>query len=1357
MPELTGFAVLPADTFAEGPPSGNFIDTNNREIPFDSQPVQGFSAVQFAPGNEDGSAYWFLSDNGFGAQGNSADYLLRLYQVDPDFTGAENGDASVDVQAFVQLADPNNVIPFEIVNEGTSDRLLTGADFDIESVVILENNNRMWIGDEFGPYLLPFNLNGTLVGAPIATPNINELNTLNGQEPLVIGHRGASGSRPEHTLASYELAIEKGADFIEPDLVPTKDGVLIARHENALATVELDDNGEIILDQNGNPTITEETTNVAELEQFADRLTVKEIDGRLIGGWFSEDFTLAEIKQLRARERLPEIRPLNTVFNDEYEIPTLAEVIDLVKQVETESGRTIGIYPETKHPTFFAEEGTFIDGNPININTSQALIDTLVAENFTDPNRIFIQSFEVSNLQTLNDTIMPNAGVDIPLVQLIGGGGAPYDFEFNNDPRTYSDLITPTGLTEIANYAAGIGPSKTRIIPSVNGVLSEPTTLVDDAHAAGLQVHPYTFRSEENFLATEYETPAEEYQQFIELGVDGYFTDFPLEGDRVRDQITADEVRSPQNPNIQFNSLSGEAPLVIGHRGASGERPEHTLEAYRRAIAQGADFIEPDLVPTKDGFLVARHENEISGTTNVADRPEFADRQTTKIIDGTEFTGWFTEDFTLAELKTLRAKERIPGTRPDNTAFDGLFEVPTLEEVIDLVKEVEAETGKQIGIYPETKHPTFFAKEGSFLDGTPININTSQILVDTLVAENFTDPERIFLQSFEIENLLELQNEILPAANLDIPLVQLLGDFEGTFVDDGAFSVPYDVVYNFDPDNANAEPDTYDNFPIEFDIETNYGDLANAEVIDFIGENYAEGLGPWKNSFLLRESIDTPVDGNGDGEAEITSQLTGEVLPLIDWAHNAGMQVHPYTLRNEENFLTLNSDGTPQTPEDEFRQLIDLGVDGFFTDFPETGRIVVDQEIELPNLSGSRGYEGMAFSPDRQTLYPLLEGAVVGDPDNALRIYEFDVASQSFEGLVGFYPTDVPGHAIGDFTPINENEFLVIERDGGEGDAAEFKKIFKIDISDVDAEGFVAKEEVVDLLDIDDPNDLNNDGSTSFAFPFVTIEDVLVLDEDTILVANDNNYPFSVGRGPDIDNNEIILLDLDEPLDLDERLGAPGEVTPPPPPPPVDDDQLIEGSPQAEAISGGTGDDTIIGLNGADTLVGSDGDDEIIGSRGNDFLYGQNGNDRLDGRQGFDFLFGGNGDDVLNGGQGRDRFNGGPGNDTMIGGASIDYFIYNSNAPFDSDDFGVDTIEEFQQRDLILLDKSTFTALDSAAGDGFSVNSDFVIVDNDADADNSNAFIVYSEASGSLFYNSNLLAILDGAPTISEDNFVIRN
>ncbi len=358
--------------------------------------------------------------------------------------------------------------------------------------------------------------------------------TLTGNTPIIIGHRGASGERPEHTLASYKLAIAQGADFIEPDLVVTRDGQLIVRHEPMLA----------VLNADGSLNTTDTSTDVYLHPEFATRVTTKNLDGVLRTGWFAEDFTLAEIRTLTAIERLPALR--GTRFNnDGLRVLTLAEVIQLVQQVERETGREVGIYPETKHPTFFTNQGYDI---------SQLLIDALLTHNFTDPKRVFIQSFEVSNLQTLHKTIMPGAGVNLPLVQLLGEANqCPYDFGLIGDRRTYGDLSKPTGLAEIATYAAGIGPHKRLIVPGqtvdhdgdgkpddLNGdgvisdadlVLGEPTTLVTDAHAVGLLVHVYTLRSEDFFLASSYGGNASaEYRQFMELGVDGFFTDFPALG-----------------------------------------------------------------------------------------------------------------------------------------------------------------------------------------------------------------------------------------------------------------------------------------------------------------------------------------------------------------------------------------------------------------------------------------------------------------------------------------------------------------------------------------------------------------------------------------------------------------------------------------------------------------------------------------------------------------------------------------------------------------------------------------------------------------------------------------------------------
>lgn len=207
-------------------------------------------------------------------------------------------------------------------------------------------------------------------------------------------------------------------------------------------------------------------------------------------------------------------------------------------------------------------------------------------------------------------------------------------------------------------------------------------------------------------------------------------------------------------------SVPAGAMIVIAHRGASGERPEHTLAAYERAIDQGADYIEPDLVPTRDGVLVARHENEISGTTDVADHPEFSARKTTRMIDGESLTGWFVEDFTLAELRTLRAKERLPAVRRANTRFDGLYPVPTFAEVIALARAKEAESGRRIGIYPELKHPAFLAAQG---------FDTPALLLAELDRAGLNRADaRVFIQCFEVAPLERL-DRLTP-----LPLIQLV-------------------------------------------------------------------------------------------------------------------------------------------------------------------------------------------------------------------------------------------------------------------------------------------------------------------------------------------------------------------------------------------------------------------------------------------------------------------------------------------------------------------------------------------------------------------------------------------------------
>lgn len=308
-------------------------------------------------------------------------------------------------------------------------------------------------------------------------------------KPCIIGHRGACGHLPEHTLASYALAIDLGADFIEPDLVATRDGALIARHENEIGA----------------------TTDVAA--KFPERRTRKDIDGEAVEGFFTEDLTLAEIRTLRARERLP-FRDQSR--NGRFPVPTFEEIIALARQKERETGRRIGLYPETKHPSHFRALGLPLESR---------LVEILDRNGLRGPDApLCIQSFEMENLKDLRRM------TDTPLIFLLGAPEArPYDFARAGDPRTYGDLTAPAQLAAIAAFAQGIGPWKRLIIPeNKDKSLGAPTTLVADAHAAGLLVHAWTFRNEPCFLHPAYAgDPLAEYRQFFALGVDGVFSDFP--------------------------------------------------------------------------------------------------------------------------------------------------------------------------------------------------------------------------------------------------------------------------------------------------------------------------------------------------------------------------------------------------------------------------------------------------------------------------------------------------------------------------------------------------------------------------------------------------------------------------------------------------------------------------------------------------------------------------------------------------------------------------------------------------------------------------------------------------------------
>ena len=337
--------------------------------------------------------------------------------------------------------------------------------------------------------------------------------------PFVIAHRGASGYVPEHTLPGYFIAIQQGADYVEPDLVITRDGALVARHENEISG----------------------TTDVASRPEFAGRKATKNIDGKDVTGWFTEDFTLAELKTLRARERLPELRRGNTRYDGAFEIPTFEEVLDLVAAADKQRADAarakgvpaparIGIYPETKHPSYFAKLGLQFD---------ERMLAALARHGYsrrTDP--ICLQSFEVGNLKVLRGK------TDLPIVQLIEPSGQPFDFTLSGDARSYRDLLGDAGLREIARYADTIGPHKWMVVTFTEGTHTE-TGLARRARAAGLGVHVWTLRAENEFLPAGLRSSgdmsargdlAAEIRALLDAGITGFFSDHPDLAVRARDE-----------------------------------------------------------------------------------------------------------------------------------------------------------------------------------------------------------------------------------------------------------------------------------------------------------------------------------------------------------------------------------------------------------------------------------------------------------------------------------------------------------------------------------------------------------------------------------------------------------------------------------------------------------------------------------------------------------------------------------------------------------------------------------------------------------------------------------------------------
>ena len=351
--------------------------------------------------------------------------------------------------------------------------------------------------------------------------------------PVVIAHRGASGYRPEHTLAAYELGARLGADFIEPDLVATRDGVLVARHEPEIGM----------------------TTDVASRPEFADRYATRLVDGEAVTGWFTDDFTLAELKTLRVRERIPHLRQANTMWDGRFEIATFDEILDLRARLSLELGREIGVYPETKNPTYFRERGLALE--PL-------LVDAVRRHGLDAPTApLFVQSFELGTLESLRR----EHALTAPLV-LLAEEGAPYDLVASGDRRTYADLLTPTALAALAGTIDAIGVDKSLVIErrEDGSLASAPTRLVEDAHAAGLLVHAFTFRAENVFLPTEHRVGAaeadrgralDELVRFLRAGVDGVFADQADVAVAARTDVLADLGGGESHPAPVLTALPG--------------------------------------------------------------------------------------------------------------------------------------------------------------------------------------------------------------------------------------------------------------------------------------------------------------------------------------------------------------------------------------------------------------------------------------------------------------------------------------------------------------------------------------------------------------------------------------------------------------------------------------------------------------------------------------------------------------------------------------------------------------------------------------------------------------------------------
>lgn len=698
VPTLVGRATIDADQLAPGPPSGSrMTPANGRTGPFSGQVVPGFSAML---DNGDGT-YWAMPDNGFGTKDNSADFLLRMYLARPDFAGTDGGDGTVDLPEFISFRDPDRRAGFPIVHEDTDERLLTGADLDIESVVRLRDGSLL-VGEEFGPFVLHFDAEGVLLDAPVPLPGVRSPQDpfLGDQQPTLPASKG------------FEALAYDGSRYAYPVL-----------------------------------------------------------EGALSG---------------EADQRVRWIHQLDT--------RTLEYTGRRWAHRTVEAANLVG-------DAFMTGRGRMLLLERDNLGGGQAVTKRVVEVDLgrTEPGGHLVAE---------------------PVLDLL-------------------DLANPDAIGEGDGYGTG-------------------------------EQFAFPFVSVETIVQRR----------------DGSFVlvnDNNFPGDDARVEGEPDDIEMIE-VELRRERVRTGGPTVFAHRGASGYRPEHTIAAYELAAQQCADYVEPDLVMTSDGVLVARHEPEIGGTTDVSARPEFAARRTTKQVDGRPVTGWFVEDFTLAELKTLRAKERLPQLRPGNTAYDGLYQVPTLDEVLTFARRTETCDGEPLGVIPEIKHSTYLADAG---------LPAEQPLLDAL-ERNGVRPGRtpVVIQSFEVANLRRLDRMTR------FELVQLV-DCQGA---------PYDQVVA--------------------GTGVTYADLVTRRGMRDVAR-YADSAGLCKDVMIPRRpdgSLGAPTDA-------------------IRNAHRAGLTVTGWTFRRENSFLPLElrSSADPAAVGDlagEIRTFLRAGMDDFFTDNPDVGAAV---------------------------------------------------------------------------------------------------------------------------------------------------------------------------------------------------------------------------------------------------------------------------------------------------------------------------------------------------------------------------------------------------------------------------------